>query len=58
MLTKDAQVYPPISPQMRDQDVRAKLLPYAGKLVRVKGHVYERGGSRSISVEQIEEVKE
>jgi len=58
VLTKDEQVYHPISAEMPDQDVRAKLLPYAGKLVRVKGHVYERGGSRSISVEQIEEVKE
>ena len=58
VLTKDEQVYHPIFAEMPDQDVRAKLLPYAGKLVRVKGHVYERGGSRSISVEQIEEVKE
>jgi len=58
VLTKDEQVYHPISAEMPDQDVQAKLLPYAGKLVRVKGHGYERGDSRSISVEQIEEVKE
>ena len=58
VLTKDEQVYHPVSAEMPDQDVRTKLLPYAGKLVRVKGHIYERGGSRSISVEQVEEVKE
>jgi len=58
VLTKDERVYHPISAEIPDQDVRAKLLPFAGKLVRIKGHVYERGGSRSISVEQIDEVKE
>jgi len=58
VLTKDEQVYHPISGEMPDVDVRQKLLPFVGKLVKVTGHVYSRGGSNAISLEQIEEVKE
>jgi hypothetical protein len=58
VLTKDEQVYHPISPEMPDVDVRQKLLPFVGKLVKITGHLYSRGGSNAISLEQIEEVKE
>lgn len=58
ILTKSEQVYHPISSEMPDVDVRQKLLPFVGKLVKVSGHVYSRGGSDAISVEKIEEVEE
>ena len=58
VLTKDEHVYHPISNQMPDVDVRQKLLPFAGKLIRITGHVYDRGGSNALTVEGIEEVKE
>lgn len=58
VLTKDEKVFHPISAEIPDVDVRGKLLPYVGKLVRVSGHVYDRGGSNAISLEQLEEVKE
>ena len=58
ILTKNEEVYHPISSEMPDVDVRTKLLPFVGQLVKVKGEVYERGGSRSIALERIEEVKE
>lgn len=58
VLTKNEQVYHPISAEMPDVDVRQKLLPYVGKLVKVTGHVYSRGGSSAISLEQIEVVKD
>src|SRR5215467_6059023 len=58
ILTKDEQVYHPISTEMPDVDVRQKLLPFAGKLVKITGHVYGRGDSNTISLEKIEEVKE
>jgi hypothetical protein len=58
VLTKNEQVYHPISTEMPDVDVRQKLLPFVGKLVRITGHVYSRGGSDAISLEQIEEIKE
>jgi hypothetical protein len=58
VLTKNEQVYHPISAEMPDVDVRQKLLPFIGKLVKVTGRVYGRGGSNAISLEQIEEVKE
>jgi hypothetical protein len=38
VLTKNEQVYHPISAEMPDVDVRQKLLPFAGKLVKVTGH--------------------
>jgi len=58
VLTKNEQVYHPISAEMPDIDVRQKLLPFIGKLVKITGHVYSRGGSNAIALEQIEEVKE
>ncbi|GEM_PF-1677310 len=58
VLTKDDEVYHPISTEMPDVDIRQKLLPFAGKLVRIVGSVYDRGSSHSIVVEKIEEVKD
>ena len=58
ILSKEEEVYHPVSAEMPDVDVRPKLLPFAGKLVKVTGKVYERGGSKAITVEKIEEVKE
>jgi hypothetical protein len=58
ILTRNEEVYHPVSSEMPDVDVRPKLLPFVGKYVTVTGHVYERGGSRAISVERIEEAKE
>lgn len=58
ILTKDEQVYHPISTEMPDVDVRPKLLPFAGKLVKITGHVYGRGASNTISLEKVEAVKE
>ena len=58
ILTKDEEVYHPISSEIPDTDIRQKLLPLAGKLVKVTGRVYERGGSKAIAVERIDIVKE
>ena len=58
ILTKDEKVYHPISAEMPDVDVRPRLLPFLGKLVKITGHVYERGGSNAISLEKIEEIPE
>src|SRR5579859_4397077 len=35
VLTKNEEVYHPISTEIPDRDVRSKLLPYAGKLVKI-----------------------
>src|SRR3954452_2336960 len=58
VLTRDEKIYHPISAEMPDVDVRGKLLPFAGKLVKITGHTYNRGGSDAISVEKIEELPE
>ena len=58
ILSKNEEVFHLISPEMPDVDIRAKLLPFAGKLVKVTGKVYDRGGSKAIAVEHIEAVKE
>jgi hypothetical protein len=58
VLTKDEQVYHPISAEMPDVDVRQRLLPFVGKLVKITGHMYGRGGSNAISLERIDEIKE
>lgn len=58
VLTQKEEVYHPISSDIPDSDIRPKLLPFAGKLVKITGHVYERGGSKAITVEKIELVKD
>jgi hypothetical protein len=58
ILTKSEEVYHLVSAQMPDVDVRTKLLPLAGKLVKVTGKMYERGWSKAITLEHVEEVKE
>ena len=58
ILTKNEEVYHPLSNEIPDSDVRAKLLPYAGKLVKITGEVYDRSGSKAIALQKIEEVKE
>ncbi len=58
ILSKDEEVVHPVSEQMPDVDVRSKLLPFAGKLVKITGKLYDRGGSKAITLEQIEAVKE
>jgi hypothetical protein len=58
ILSKSEEVFHPVSAEMPDVDVRAKLLPFAGKLVKVTGKVYDRGGSKAITLERIAEVTE
>lgn len=58
VLTRDEQVFHPISGEIPDVDIRQRLLPFVGKLVKITGHRYSRGGSNSISLEQIEVVRE
>jgi len=58
ILTKQEEVYHPISPEMPAKDIRSKLLPFVGKLVKMSGTIYSRGGAKAIAVERIEELKE
>ena len=57
ILSKDGEIYIPISGSMADKSQRERLLPFVGKYVRATGHVFQRGGSRAISVETITEMK-
>jgi len=57
ILTKEGELYLPISDQMPDIDQRPKLMPFLGKYVRARGTVYERKGTRAIVINEIEELK-
>ena len=57
ILTKTGELYMPLSAQLPDRDERRQLLPYAGKYVKAKGRLFERGGSHAISIEKIEVVQ-
>jgi hypothetical protein len=57
ILTKDGELYLPISDRMPDEDQRQKLRPFVGKYVRVSGTVYERKGTHAIAINRIEELK-
>jgi hypothetical protein len=54
--TKDGELYTPIGPEIPDTSQREKLMPYVAKYVRAKGRVFERGGMRTIAIEQIDVV--
>src|SRR5580704_19510165 len=57
ILTKDGDLYLPISDKMPDTDQRQKLLPFLGKYVQASGAVYERNGTRAIVISEITEMK-
>ncbi len=55
ILQKDGFIYWPISDQTPADGQNQRLLPFAGKLVRVTGKVYTRGGSNALVIEKIAE---
>ncbi len=57
ILSKDGEIYIPISDSMPDKGQRERLLPFVGKYVRATGHVFQRAGSRAIALETITEMK-
>jgi len=58
ILTKDGDLYLPISDKMPDYDQRTKLMPFVGKYVRATGIAFERNGTRAIVISEIAEVKD
>ncbi|HUE44374.1 MAG TPA: hypothetical protein VMP12_12440 [Candidatus Sulfotelmatobacter sp.] len=58
ILTKDGDLYLPISDKMPDYDQRQKLMPFVGKYVRAKGIAFERNGTRAIVISEIVEMKD
>lgn len=57
ILTRSGDIYTPISSTMPDVSQNEKLMPFLGKFVRVSGTVYMRNGTRAITLEKIEEMK-
>jgi hypothetical protein len=57
ILTKDGELYVPISDKMPDTDQRQRLMPFVGKYVRASGTVFERKGTHAIAISEIEELK-
>lgn len=58
ILTKNGELYLPISEKMPDYSQRDKLMPFLGKYVRVKGISFERRGTHAIVITDIKEMKE
>jgi hypothetical protein len=58
ILTKDGDLYLPISDKMPDYSQRQKLMPLVGKYVRASGIVFERNGTHAIVITEIREMKE
>ena len=58
ILTKDGDLYLPISDKMPDYSQRQKLMPFVGKYVRVNGTAFERNGTHAIVITEITEMKE
>ena len=58
ILTKDGELYLPISDKMPDYSQKEKLMPFLGKYVRVKGIAFERKETHAIVITEITEIKE
>jgi len=58
ILTKDGELYFPISATMPDTDQRQKLMPFLGKYVQASGTVYERKGTHAIAISDIHELRD
>jgi hypothetical protein len=50
ILTKDGELYLPISDKMPDYSQRKKLMPFVGKYVQVKGISFERNETHAIII--------
>jgi hypothetical protein len=57
ILTENGTIYWPISDATPAQGQNERLLEFAGKMVTVKGKVYQRGGSRAVVIATIEAEK-
>src|SRR5215470_15609183 len=57
ILTKDGDIYFPISADMPDSDQREKMMPFVGKYVQATGAAFERNGTRAIAITEIKELK-
>lgn len=58
IVTKDGELYLPISDKMPDYSQKKKLMPFLGKYVRVKGIAFERKGTYAIVITEITEMKD
>src|SRR5215467_2550892 len=58
ILTKNGDLYLPVSDKMPDTSQTQKLLPLVGKYVRAKGIAFERNGTHAIVIGEIAERKE
>ncbi len=56
ILTKDGELYLPISDKMPDSSPTQKLMPFLGKYVQVKGISFERNGTHAIVITDIKEM--
>ena len=57
ILTKNGELYLPISDKMPDYSQRQKLMPFVGKYVQVNGISFERNGTHAIVITNITEMK-
>jgi hypothetical protein len=58
ILTKNDEMYFPMTDQMPDVSQRERLMPFVGKFVRVTGQVRRRNGTRTIVIRTISEMKD
>ena len=57
ILAEDGTIYWPIADTTPSSGQNAKLLPFAGEKVVVRGKVYDRGGSKALVIAKIEAQK-
>ena len=58
ILTKEGELYLPISDKMPDYSQKEKLMPFVGKYLRAKGVAFERSGTHAIVITEITEMKD
>ena len=58
ILTRDGDLYQPISDKMPDYSQMKKLMLFVGKYVRANGIAFERNGTHAIVIAEIREMKD
>jgi hypothetical protein len=58
VITKNGEIYTPISESIPDTSQRERLMPFVGAYVEVGGDVYKRAGMNAIVIQKINKIED
>jgi hypothetical protein len=58
VITKNGEIYTPISESIPDTSQRERLMPFVGAYVEVRGDVYKRAGMNAVVIQKINKIED